>query len=92
MNRNEIAKELVRIAKDLTTGSADMKKKKYVVDVFRTIAQTVEVEADDRDEAEAVADKMVEQGSLRWSLDNMTDDYEIEVCGEVNEQGEREYY
>lgn len=67
-------------------------KKKYVVDIFRTVAQTVEVEADDRDEAEAVADKMVEQGRISWSLDNLTDDFQVEVCGEVNDRGEREYY
>lgn len=66
--------------------------KKFVVDVFRTIAQSIVVEANTEEEAEEKASSMVENGNIQWKLtDHLTDDYEVEVSGEEDENGERHY-
>ncbi len=68
-------------------------KKKYVVDVFRTLAQSVEIEAENEEQAEQIAESMVKGGSICWDLqEHLTDDFEVETSGEVDEDGERLYY
>ena len=68
-------------------------KKKYVVDVFRTLAQSVEIEAENKEQAEQIAESMLEDGSICWDLrEHLTDDVEVETSGEVDENGERLYY
>ena len=70
-----------------------MAKKKYVVDVFMTVAQSIVVEADTKEEAEKVAESKMEDGSIYWDIhEHLTDDYELEVCGEEDENGNRNYY
>ena len=69
-----------------------MAKKKYLVDVYRTLAQTVEIEAETAGEADDKAWELDEQGKLEWGLEMMTEDFETSVCGEVDEKGERQYY
>ena len=62
-------------------------KKKFAVNVFRTIAKTIEVEAETEDEAIEIAHKEAE--NVEWSVDDMlTDDIEVEVYGEYKENGE----
>ena len=62
-------------------------KKKFAVNVFRTIAKTIEVEAETEDEAIEIAHKEAE--NVEWSVDDMlTDDIEVEVYGEYDENGE----
>ena len=63
------------------------KKTTYIVDVFRTIAQSVEIEADSEEQAYDIANQMVEDGKIEWSLENLTDDVEVEVNGYVDENG-----
>ena len=61
-------------------------KKKFAVNVFRTIAKTIEVEAETEDEAIEIAHKEAE--NVEWSVDDMlTDDIEVEVYGEYEEKG-----
>ena len=61
-------------------------KKKFAVNVFRTIAKTIEVEAETKDEAIEIAHKEAE--NVEWSVDDMlTDDIEVEVYGEYEEKG-----
>lgn len=68
-------------------------KKTYLVDVHRVIATTVKVEASSEEEAEQKASEMVEKGQIQWSLeDHLTDEYEVRTSGEVNEDGEEQYY
>ena len=66
-------------------------KTTFLVDVYRTLGQTVKVNADSRQEAEEAVDRMIEDGSIQWDLSQLTDDFETEVCGEVKADGE-EYY
>ena len=66
-------------------------KTTYLVDVYRTLGQTVRVRADSRDQAEERIDEMINDGSVQWDLSQLTDDIETEVCGQVNADGE-EYY
>ena len=62
-------------------------KKKFAVNVFRTIAKTIEVEAETEDEAIEIAHKEAE--NVEWSIEDMlTDDIEVEVYGEYDENGE----
>ena len=61
-------------------------KKKFAVNVFRTIAHTFEIEAETEDEAIEIAHKEAE--NVEWSVDDMlTDDIEVEVYGEYEEKG-----
>ena len=67
--------------------------KKYVVDVFCTMAQSIVVEAETKEEAEKIAESKMEDGLIYWNIhEHLTDDYELEVCGEEDENGERFYY
>ena len=62
-------------------------KKKFAVDVFRTIAHTFEIEAETEEEAIDIAYKEAED--FDWSIEDMlTDDIEVEVYGEYDENGE----
>lgn len=65
---------------------------KYVVDVYRELVQTIEVEADNKDEAQEKAMQMEMDGKLKWSIDQFTDSLDANVCGEVDKNGERQYY
>lgn len=66
-------------------------KKKFVVDVYRTLVQTIEVEADSKEEADKKAfDMGVDK--LTWTVGMMNDDVETVVSGEVDKNGERQYY
>lgn len=70
-----------------------MAKKKYLVDVYRELAQTVEVEADSPEDAHVKAYELAEGDKLEWRLDMLTwDSAECSVCGYVDEKGERQYY
>ena len=64
---------------------------KYVVNVWRTLAQTVEIEAESEDEAQEKAEAQSCDGTMKWSLDQFTDEVETEVIGTVNADGERVY-
>ena len=62
-------------------------KKKFAVNVFRTVAKTIEVEAETEEEAIEIAYKEAED--FDWSIEDMlTDDIEVEVYGEYDENGE----
>ena len=61
-------------------------KKKFAVDVFRTIAHTFEIEAETEEEAIEIAHKEAE--NVEWSVDDMlTDDIEVEVYDKYEEKG-----
>lgn len=64
------------------------KKTTYIVNLLRTVAQTVEIEAESVEQAYDIANEMVEDGKIEWSLENLTDDVEVEVSGQLNENGE----
>ena len=68
-------------------------KKKFAVDVFRTVrtvAHTFEIEAETEEEAIEIAYKKA--NDIPWSIDDMlTDDIDVEVCGEYDENGEMQY-
>lgn len=66
-------------------------KKKFAVDVWRTLAQTVEIEAETKDEAIEIAEKMSYDGRMKWSTDMLTDEVETNVSAEYIEDGEIEY-
>lgn len=62
-------------------------KKKFAVDVFRTVAQTITVEAETEEEAMDVAYEKA--NDIPWSIDMLTDDdVEVEVYGEYDENDE----
>lgn len=63
------------------------KKTTYIVHLLRTVAQTVKIDAGNEEEAYDLANKMVEDGKIEWSLENLTDDVEVEVSGQLNENG-----
>jgi len=65
--------------------------KKYVVDVFRSLAQTIEVEAASAEEAENKAVELT-ASKHNWDLDMLSDDVETTAVGEVKRNGEREYW
>lgn len=62
-----------------------MEKKKFKVDVWRTLAQTVEVEAETEDEALEIAEKMSYDGRMKWSTDMLTDEVETSVSDECDD-------
>ena len=71
---------------------AEQKKTTYLVDVFRTLAKTIRIEAENKAEAEEIAYRMFEAGKLAdWSDANMTDDFEAEANGRIDENGEEVY-
>lgn len=62
-------------------------KKKFAVDVFRTIAHEFKIEAETKEEAIEIAYKEAED--FDWSIEDMLmDDIEVEVYGEYDENGE----
>ena len=63
------------------------KKTTYIVHLLRTVDQTVRIDAGNVEEAYDLANKMVEDGKIEWSLENLTDDVEVEVSGQLNENG-----
>ena len=65
-------------------------KRKFAVDIFRTIAQTIEVEAETEEEAiEIACEKAYE---VKWSIDGMlTSDIDVEISGECDENGKMQY-
>ena len=67
-------------------------KTTYLVDVFRNLGQTIRVKADSREQAEEIADGMVRDGLVQWDIGMLTDDFEMEVAGEVGADGESNYY
>lgn len=63
-------------------------KRKFAVDIFRTIAQTIEVEAETEEEAIDIACEKAYE--VKWSIDMLTDDINVEI-GEYDENGEIQY-
>ena len=63
-------------------------KKKFAVDVLRTIAHTFEIEAETEEEAIDIAYKEAED--FDWSIDDMLSDIDVEI-GEYDENGEIQY-
>ena len=63
-------------------------KRKFAVDIFRTIAQTIEVEAETEEEAIDIACEKAYE--VKWSIDMLTDDIDVEI-GEYDENGEIQY-
>ena len=64
-------------------------KKKFAVDIFRTVAQTIEVEAESEEEAVEIACEKAYE--VKWSIDMLTgDDIDVEICG-CDENGEMQY-
>ena len=62
--------------------------KRFAVDIFRTVAQTIEVEAETEEEAiEIACEKAYE---VKWSIDNITSDIDVEI-GEYDENGVIQY-
>lgn len=61
-------------------------KKKFAVDVFRTVAQTIAIEAETEEEAMEIAYETACDAT--WSIDMLTDDVDVEVYGEYDENGE----
>lgn len=62
--------------------------KKFAINVFRTVAQEIEVEAETEEEAiEIACEKAYE---VKWSIDMLTDDIDVEICG-CDENGEMQY-
>ena len=65
-------------------------KKKFAVDVFRTVAHMFEIEAETGEEAIDIAYKEAED--FDWSIDGMlTSDIDVEICGECDRNGEMQY-
>lgn len=63
-------------------------KRKFSIDIFRTISQTIEVEAETEEEAiDTACEKAYE---VKWSIDMLTDDIDVEI-GEYDENGEIQY-
>lgn len=63
----------------------------YYVDVYRTLATIIKVEAESDKQAEQIAESKIEE--VQWDLSvHLTDDYDIFVSGKDSEAGEREYY
>jgi hypothetical protein len=64
----------------------------YVIDVYRTLAQSIQVSADSPEEAILKVDELLE--SLEWDTERHgTDDVETVVVGEINpETLEHDYY
>lgn len=64
-------------------------KRKFAVDIFRTVAQTIEVEAETEEEAIDIACEKAYE--VKWSIDNITSDIDVEISGECDENGEMQY-
>jgi hypothetical protein len=63
----------------------------YLVDVYRTLAKVMEIEADSPEDAEQKAIDLLD--STVWHLQDLTDEAETSVSGEADaETGERIYY
>lgn len=63
----------------------------YYVDVYRTLATVIKVEAESDEQAEQIAESKIEE--VQWDLSgHLTDDFDITVSGKDSEAGEREYY
>jgi hypothetical protein len=63
----------------------------YYVDVYRTLATVIKVEAKSDEQAAQIAESKIED--VQWDLsEHLTDDFDITVCGKDSEDGEREYY
>jgi len=69
----------------------------YIVDLYRTMAQSLEIEADSPEEAEQKA--LDSLASTVWHLQDLTDEVEVVVSGELGHRfaralsdGERQYY
>jgi hypothetical protein len=64
----------------------------YVIDVYRTLAQSIQVSADSPEEAILKVDELLE--SLKWDTERHgTDDVETFVAGEINPRTlEPDYY
>ena len=63
-------------------------KKKFAINVFRTVAQEIEVEAETEEEAIDIACEKAYE--VKWSIDNITSDIDVEICG-CDENGEMQY-
>ena len=64
-------------------------KKKFAVNVFRIVAKEIEVEAETEEEAIDIA--CAKAYEVKWSIDNITSDIDVEICGECDENGEMQY-
>ena len=64
-------------------------KKKFAVNVFRIVAKEIEVEAETEEEAIDIACEKAYE--VKWSIDNITSDIDVEICGECDENGEMQY-
>ena len=64
-------------------------KKKFAVNVFRTVAHMFEIEAETEEEAIDIACEKAYE--VKWSIDNITSDIDVEICGECDENGEMQY-
>lgn len=64
-------------------------KRKFAVDIFRTVAQTIEVEAETEEEAVEIACEKAYE--VKWSIDMLTDDIDVDGCSEYDENGEMQY-
>ena len=65
-------------------------KRKFAVDVLRTVAHTFEIEAETEEEAIDIAYKEAED--FDWSIDDMlTDDIDVDGCNEYDENGMIQY-
>ena len=63
----------------------------YYVDVYRTLATVIKVEAKSDEEAAQIAESKIKE--VQWDLsEHLTDDFDIIVNGKDSEDGEREYY
>lgn len=69
------------------------KKKRYVVDVYWTMARPFEVVAKSQEEADDIVNEMFSKGEFRISDGfEPLEEIETNVSGEENENGEIEYY
>ena len=64
-------------------------KKKFAVNVFRIVAKEIEVEAETEEEAIDIACEKAYE--VKWSIDNITSDIDVEISGECDENGEMQY-
>lgn len=62
-----------------------MEKKKFKVDVYRTLAQTIEIEAEDSDDAYHRAMRMLMNDEVQWNLDMGNGECDAEVIAEYND-------
>ena len=60
---------------------------RYLVNVYKALSNTVEVEADSEDEA---VDKALNMDDLEWAIEDASDE-QAEVVGVVDADGGRHY-